>query len=59
LQGGPPGHGLDRNELLFRRAQGLNDLAKLAIVMANYMSRSSFTNHLLHLEEEEVFGFAK
>jgi len=59
LQGGPPSHGPNRNELLLRRAQGLSDLAKLTIVVENYMSRSSFTYHLLHLEEEEVFGFAK
>jgi hypothetical protein len=59
LRGGPTSHGLDKNELLLRRAQGSNDLAKLAIVVANYTSRSSFTNRLPHLERKEVFGFAK
>ncbi len=53
------GHGLDKNELLLRKAQGLSDLAKLTVVVANFTSRSSFTNHLLHLEGKEVFGFAK
>jgi hypothetical protein len=37
----------------------LNDHAKLAIVMANYTSRLSFTNCLLHLEGEKVFGSFK
>jgi hypothetical protein len=27
--------------------------------VANYTSRSSFTNHLPHLEGKEAFGFAK
>jgi hypothetical protein len=59
LQGGPLGHGPNKNELLLRRAQGSSDIAKLVTIMANYTSMSSFTNCLLHLEEEEVFGFAK
>jgi hypothetical protein len=58
LQGGPSGHGLDRNELSWR-AQRLNDHAKLAIVVANCMSGSSFTNCLLHLEGDKVFGSSK
>jgi hypothetical protein len=59
LQGGPLGHGPDRNELL-QRACRLNDLARLAVVIANYTFESCFTNHLSHLEEgEEVFGFVK
>jgi hypothetical protein len=45
--------------LLLRRAQGSSDLAKLAVVVANYTSRSPFTNCLPHLKGEEVFGFAK
>ncbi len=36
MQGGPFGHGLDRNELLLKMACGSNDLARLAIVVANY-----------------------
>ncbi len=59
LQGGLPGHGPDKNELLLRRTQGLSDHAKLVVIVANYTSRSSFTNHLLHLQGEEVFRFAK
>ncbi len=59
LWGGLANHGLDKNELLLKRAQGSNDLAKLAIVVANYTSRSSFTNCLPHLKGEKVFGFAK
>jgi hypothetical protein len=59
LQGGPTSHGLDKNELLLKRAQGLSDPAKLVAIMANFTSRSSFTNHLPHLEGEEVFRSAK
>ncbi len=59
MQGGLVGHGLDRNELLWRRAQWFNDLARLTTFVANYMSRSSFSDHIPHLEGEEVFGFAK
>jgi hypothetical protein len=59
MQGGLAGHGLDKNELLLRKAQGLSDLAKLVAVMANFTTRSSFTNHLPHFEGEKVFGFAK
>ncbi len=59
LQGGQPSHGLDRNELLLRRAQRSNDLVTLVATMANYISKSSFTNHLPHLKGEEVFGSTK
>jgi hypothetical protein len=59
LQGGPSLHGPDRNELLLRKAQGTSDLARLATTMANYTSRSSFTNHLPHLEGKEFFGSSK
>jgi hypothetical protein len=59
LQGGPPGHGFDRNELLLSRACGLNDFAKLVVNVTNYMFESSFTNHLPHLEGEEVSDSAK
>jgi len=59
MQGGLAGHGLDKNELLLRKAQGLSDLAKLVAVLANFTTRSSFTNHLPHFEGEKVFGFAK
>jgi len=43
LQGGPPGHELDNNELLLRKAQGSNGPARLVAIVANYTSRSSFT----------------
>ncbi len=56
LQGGPPGHGLNRNELLWRRAQRSSDPARLVTIMANYTSKSSFTNHLPHFKGKEVFG---
>jgi hypothetical protein len=59
LQGGPSSHGRDRNELLLKRARGPNDLARLTATMANYTSGSSFTNFLLHLEGEKVFGSSK
>jgi len=60
LQGAPLGHGLDRNELLLKRACKLSDLARLVVVVTNYMFKSCYTNCLSHLEEvEEVFGFAK
>ncbi len=59
MRGGLAGHGLDRNELLLKKAQQLSDLARLAIVMANYMSESSFSRYTLHLKGEEVFGSAK
>jgi hypothetical protein len=29
------------------------------MIMANYMSKSSFTNYLPHLKGEEVFGSTK
>ncbi len=59
MQGGPPCHGLKRNELLLKKACGSNDSTRLAIIVANYTSESSFINHLLHLEIEEVFGSIK
>jgi hypothetical protein len=59
LQGGPSHHGLDRKELLLRKALGSSDLARLVAIMANYTSRLSFTNCLPHLEGEKVFGFSK
>jgi hypothetical protein len=37
----------------------LSDLVKLAKVVANYTSGSSFTNRLPHLKVEEVFGSFK
>ncbi len=59
LQGGPYGHGPDRNKLLLRRAQRLTDLARLPAIVANYTFGSSFTNRLPHLEGEEVVGSSK
>ncbi len=59
MQGGPLSYGPNKNELLLRRAQGLSDDARLAIVVIDYTSRSSFTNCLPHLEGKEVFGFTK
>ncbi len=59
MQGGPTGHAPNKNELMLKRAQGLNDPAKLATIVANFTFRSSFTNHLLHFEGEEVFGSTK
>jgi hypothetical protein len=46
LQGGPFSYGPDKDELLLKRAQGSNDDVRLVIVVIDYMSRSSFTNHL-------------
>jgi len=43
LQGGPYGHGHDRNSFQLKRAHMLKDVAKLMIVVANYASRFSFT----------------
>jgi hypothetical protein len=31
----------------------------MTIVMANYTSKFSFSNHVPHFEQEEVLGFAK
>jgi hypothetical protein len=59
LQSGPIGHEFDKNEPLLKRAQGSSVLAKLVAAVANYISRSSFTNCLIHLEGEEVLGVAK
>jgi hypothetical protein len=59
LQGGPTSHAPNTNELLLKRAQGSNDPTKLVTVVANFTSKSSFTNHLLHLEGEEVLGSIK
>jgi hypothetical protein len=58
LQDGPPSHEFDKNELLLRKAQGSNGLARLVAIMANYMSRSSFIKCLPHLEGEEVLGLS-
>ncbi len=59
MQGGPFGHCLDRNELLLKRAWRSNDLARLVATMANYTSRSSFTNCLTHFKGKEVSRFSK
>jgi hypothetical protein len=56
LPSGPTGHGLDKNEFLLKKAQGLSDLAKLAADVANYTFGSFFTNCPPHLEGEKVFG---
>jgi hypothetical protein len=50
LQGGSPSHGPNRNELLLRNAQRLNDLGRLVVDVVNYTSKSSFTNHISHLK---------
>jgi hypothetical protein len=50
------GHGLDKNELLLRRAQWFNDPAKLAAIVVNYMSISSFSNHTLHSRGRRFLG---
>jgi hypothetical protein len=55
----PANHGLDRNELLLRKAQRFSDLARLAIIIANYTSKSYFSHHILHLKGEDVFRFVK
>ncbi len=59
LQGDPVGHGIDKNELLLRRAQGSNDPTKLLAAVANYTFGSSFKNCLSHLEGEKVLGSTK
>ncbi len=59
MQGGPSGKGFDTNELLLKRAHVLRDVSKLAIVVVNYVSRSSFMTRTLHLEGEEVFVSTK
>jgi hypothetical protein len=41
LQGGPFRHGLDRNELLLKKAHVLRDASKHTIVIANYAFRTS------------------
>jgi len=58
LQGGPPSHGPNRNELLLRNAQGSNDPGRLVVDVVNYTSKSSFTNHISHFKEYEVFMYA-
>jgi hypothetical protein len=50
LQANPTDNGFDKNELLLKRAQGSNDLAKLATIVANFTFGSSFTNCLSHVE---------
>ncbi len=45
--------------MLLWKARRLNDPTRLGIVMANYLSRSSFTNCLPHLKGEEIFGSSK
>ncbi len=42
-----------------RRAHFSGDVSKLATIIANYTFESLFTIWILHLEGEEVFGFAK
>ncbi len=39
--------------------QGSSNLIRLMVVVANYTSKSSFTNCLPHLKEEKVFGSTK
>ncbi len=61
MQGGPFGHGFDKNELVIFVKEGsrVKYPIKFAAVVTNYMSDSSFTNYLPHLEGEEVFGSSK
>ncbi len=59
MQGGPIGHGLNKNEFKLKMAQGSNDPTKLTTIVANFTFGSTFANCLLHLEREKVFGFAK
>jgi hypothetical protein len=55
LQGGPSGHGPNKNELLLRRAQVSHELIWLVATIENYRDGSSFMIHILHLEGEKVF----
>jgi hypothetical protein len=59
LQGGPFGHGLNKNELLLKRAQMSHELISLVATIENYKDGSSFMIHFPPLEGEKVFGLAK
>jgi hypothetical protein len=59
LRGNPFGKGLDKNELLLRKAHFFGDVSKLVTFVANFTFKSSFTTQILHLEAEEVFGSTK
>ncbi len=58
LQNTPFNHGLDKNELLLRRAHVSSNPIKLVIILANYTLGSSFTTQIPHLNGEEVSRLA-
>ncbi len=51
--------GLDRNELLLRRAHFSRDISKFVATIANFAFGSSFMTPIPHLKGEEVFGSTK
>jgi hypothetical protein len=50
------GHGPDRNELLLKKAQWSIETIRLVVVVPNYTSKSSFSNHDLHSKGRRFFG---
>ncbi len=53
------GKGLDRNELLLKRAHFSKDISKFLATVADFAFGSSFMTLIPHLEGEEVFSSTK
>ncbi len=58
-QGGRLGQGLDKSELLLRRATQYGNLKKLVNTILKYSSRSACIVRIAHMEDEKIFGSYK
>ncbi len=58
-QGGWPGQGLDKSELLLCKATQSRDPKQLVDVVLKYSLRSACTIRIAHMEGEEIFGSYK
>jgi hypothetical protein len=59
LNGGRCIKGFSKDKLKLRQVSQFGDLSKLAYAIIKYTSVPSFTNKILHLEGQEVFGPTK
>ncbi len=59
MQGNLAGHKLNKNEMFLKRTQRSSDHVRSTVVVAIYTFGTSFSNHVMHFEGEEVLQFGK
>jgi len=59
MQGGQPGQGLEKSELLLRITTQSRNLKQLANIILKYSPRSAYRVRITHMESEEIFGSYK